>query len=97
MPQNPQNILFISHSALYQGAEKTLVQLIEGLDRSLYNPSVIIPGKGYLEKRISEIGIKTHIVPLQRLVAFSKNTNNYSADKLTANIKLISEIIRNIE
>ncbi len=44
------------------GAETVFLQLLRRLDREMYNPVVLIRGKGYVYDQLLEMGIKPHIV-----------------------------------
>ena len=57
----PLTILFISHSSALYGAERSLLDLLKGLDRSRFTPVVALPAEGPLAERLRENGIETHI------------------------------------
>ena len=61
------NVLFIHQSADMYGSDKVLLSLVLGLDRSLYNPIVILPSDGPLLSVLEECGIRHHVLPLVRI------------------------------
>ncbi|GFO64810.1 glycosyltransferase [Geomonas paludis] len=58
-------ILFISHSSYLFGAENCALSLIEGLDQERFESAVVLPGDGLFRQRLAELGVKTHILPLE--------------------------------
>ena len=68
----PTNILFISHSAGRHGAEKSLTTLLKHIDRSRFNPIVILPENGPLEHQLNSINIEYYIIPMPRWVNWEK-------------------------
>lgn len=61
------NILLIHQSADLYGSDKVLLSLVEGLDKSRYNPIVLLPCEGPLIESLRKAGIRCHVVPLLRL------------------------------
>ncbi len=62
-----KNILFFHQSADMYGSDKVLLQIIEGLDRTRYNPMVVLPTSGPLSKALEGEGVRTFIIPLALL------------------------------
>ncbi|QXE90914.1 glycosyltransferase [Geomonas subterranea] len=58
-------ILFISHSSYLFGAENCALALIEGLDKERFESAVVLPADGLFKQRLAELGVKTHILPLE--------------------------------
>jgi glycosyltransferase involved in cell wall biosynthesis len=58
-------ILFFSHSAELYGAEKALLQTIEGLTRQEFQPILILPRTGPLQYAAEKLGVQTLLVPSQ--------------------------------
>ena len=52
-----RRILFFSHSPDLYGAERSLLLLLEGLDRERCEPLLVIPGEGLMEERAAELAI----------------------------------------
>lgn len=57
------NILYLHAGAEMYGADKVLLELITGLDKSIYNPVVVLPEKGPLCTELKRIGVDVTIVP----------------------------------
>ncbi len=53
----PHNILFLSHDAELQGAERCLLDLVTRLDRERFEPLVLLPWPGPLTERLQEAGV----------------------------------------
>lgn len=73
-------ILYISHSPFPNGAEICLYNLVKNLNKDIFEPIVIFPEQGPLIEKISRLGIKTYIRPLERWIRFKfdkkvKNSN----------------------
>lgn len=62
-----KNILFIHQSADLYGSDKTLLILLQHLDRSKFNPIVIIPVDGPLNIELDKIDVEVHIAPVLKL------------------------------
>jgi glycosyltransferase involved in cell wall biosynthesis len=61
------NILFIHQSADLYGSDKTLLQLLTHIDRTKFNPVVVIPLDGPLKEELEKAGIKVYITPVLKL------------------------------
>jgi glycosyltransferase involved in cell wall biosynthesis len=59
------NILFFSHSAELYGAEKALLQTIEGLTKQEFQPILVLPRTGPLQYEAKKLGVQTLLVPSQ--------------------------------
>lgn len=55
-------ILFVSHSSDLFGAEQSLLDIMKGLDRRLFDPSLLCPRKGPLEEKARDLGIRTYLI-----------------------------------
>ncbi|HOO56191.1 MAG TPA: glycosyltransferase family 4 protein [bacterium] len=67
-----RNILYISnYGHVKGGGEKSLLTLIEALDRSRYRPYLVLPEKGELEKLAGELDIPCETIPAPRLKKLS--------------------------
>lgn len=58
-----KNILYLHAGAEMYGADKVLLELIKGLDKTEFNPLVILPSEGILVDALREVGVKTVIIP----------------------------------
>ena len=61
------NVLFIHQSAEMYGSDKTLLLLLTHIDRTKFNPVVIIPEDGSLKDALADINIKIVIAPIVKL------------------------------
>jgi glycosyltransferase involved in cell wall biosynthesis len=61
------NILFIHQSADLYGSDKTLLLLLSKLDKSRFNPVVVIPLDGPLKEELEKENIKVIIAPVLKL------------------------------
>ncbi|MHB1247091.1 MAG: glycosyltransferase family 4 protein [Sulfuriferula sp.] len=64
MPQKPLCILFVSHHGGMAGAQQTLLTLLEGLDRNIFTPYLVVPSRGELAERVSKLGIPVTVCQL---------------------------------
>lgn len=56
-------ILYLHAGAEMYGADKVLLELVKGLDKTKYNPSVVLPCGGPLVEALTAAGIETQVVP----------------------------------
>ena len=70
-----KKILFLSHSSGLGGAQKNLLELLEGLDREKYIPFVLLPETGPLVGRMDALGVEWIIYPIPWW--FSKGEQNF--------------------
>lgn len=61
------NILFVHQSAELYGSDKTLLLLLENLDRKSFFPVVILPNDGPLKEKLLQVNIEVHIAPVLKL------------------------------
>jgi glycosyltransferase involved in cell wall biosynthesis len=61
------NVLFIHQSAELYGSDKTLLLLLTKLDKSRFNPIVVIPFDGPLKEELEKKNIKVVITPVLKL------------------------------
>jgi glycosyltransferase involved in cell wall biosynthesis len=61
------NILFIHQSAELYGSDKTLLLLISKLDKTQFNPVVVLPHEGPLTEALEKENIKVVIAPVLKL------------------------------
>lgn len=62
-----RRILFVSHVSRMSGAERSLLDLIRGLDRTKFEPVAVVPAPGELETELARVGVRVLHVPLRRL------------------------------
>ncbi len=56
-------ICFLSHSSELNGAELSLLKILEGINRQKFCPSLIVPGEGLLLEEANKLGIDTEVIP----------------------------------
>lgn len=57
-----KNILYLHAGAEMYGADKILLELVTGLDKSKYRPIVVLPENGILVEKLREAGVETYVV-----------------------------------
>lgn len=61
------NILLIHQSAELYGSDKTLLLLLQNLNRAIFNPVVILPNEGPLKVELEKLNIEICIAPVLKL------------------------------
>jgi glycosyltransferase involved in cell wall biosynthesis len=79
--QGPHKILYVSAVSEIGGAEKSLLDILDCLDRSRFEPAVVLPGNGPLKDEIHKRQIQTADVRIQR---FKKTLNPFKLGKYPA-------------
>ncbi len=62
------NIVYFDHTAIMSGGEIALFNLITALDKTRYQPIVILATDGPLAKKLADSNIEVHILPLDKSV-----------------------------
>lgn len=57
-----KNILYLHAGAEMYGADKILLELVSGLDKTKFHPIVVLPNDGVLREKMEENGIEVHVV-----------------------------------
>lgn len=57
-----ENILYLHTGAELYGADIVLLELLKGIDKTLFNPIVILPSDGKLVEKLRENNIEVHIM-----------------------------------
>lgn len=66
--KKPKALLVLSnHGEIVGGGEISLLTLLEGLDRSCWNPIVVVPSGGAVASRCRALGLSTHVIPMPGL------------------------------
>lgn len=60
-----KKVLFVSHSAELYGAEKVLVQIIDGLNKQEFQPILVLPRTGPLSQEAEKLSVETVLVPFK--------------------------------
>lgn len=68
-----KNIMFVSHSSEMNGAELTLLHLLQDLDRTRFEPILVLPKDGPLGEEAGRAGIEVVIVPFKWWLTEKKN------------------------
>lgn len=87
-----KNILYLHAGAEMYGADKILLELVTGLDKSKYRPIVILPETGILAKKLTEAGIETYVVdyPILRRKYFNvRGIVNYATHYVSSSKKIL--------
>ncbi|MEN3241237.1 glycosyltransferase family 4 protein [Fructilactobacillus sanfranciscensis] len=58
-----KNVLYLHAGAEMYGADKILLEIVEGLDRTKYNPIVVLPNNGVLVDALKKIDVEVHVIP----------------------------------
>ena len=67
-PDRPAPILVVSnHGHVAGGGELSLMDLLGGLDKSRWAPTLVVPGDGEVASRGRDLGLSVHVVPLPSL------------------------------
>ena len=65
----PRRILYVHNSADLYGASRSLLRLLTALDRTRFDPSVVLPEHGILEERIKALGTSVTIEPALAIIS----------------------------
>lgn len=84
-----KNILFIQHSSLLGGASNALVDILESLDKELYNAVVLCPTEGPIVDMIRALGIKVYIKKFGTLPNYAFQEMSISWDSLVRVLKFL--------
>jgi len=60
-PQEPIRVLFASHDSGMWGAQRTLMTLLSGIDRSIFFPLLVVPYEGIMKRMVSDLGIPVFV------------------------------------
>lgn len=78
-----KTILYLHAGAEMYGADKILLELVTGLDKTKFCPVVILPTDGILRKKLEEAKIQVHVIPypiLRRKYFNPKGIINYASN-----------------
>ncbi|MFQ6057990.1 MAG: glycosyltransferase family 4 protein [Anaerolineae bacterium] len=84
----PKDILFLDHAPALGGAERSLLLLLNHLDRTRWQPHLACTG-GPLAEKAAALGVPVHLVPMPRL----RRSPRFLADLLTG-ARLIARLAR---
>ena len=72
--RRPIKVLFASHGADLGGAERCLIPLVCGLDRSRFDPVVVVPRDGALVGTLRNRGVRVNRSPFRLWAAYNTGT-----------------------
>ncbi len=67
-----KRVVYISATDEVGGSDTSLFELVRCLDRTRYEPHVVLPHRGPFAARYATLGVPVHVVPVKKL----KNTKN---------------------
>lgn len=85
-------ILYVSHSARSGGAEVCLLTLVKFLDRSRFEPVVVLPARGPLRSRLEQAGVRTYVSALEWWIRAPVEFS-YKGSALGRRVQLLAAII----
>ena len=68
-----KRILYVHHVSSIGGASFCLLNIIKGLDRELYEPSVLLATPGPLSIKLEELGVKVYYLPSLTAIPYNKS------------------------
>ena len=86
-----KRILFIHQSAELYGSDKTLLDLIIGIDKSKYEPYVILPHSGLLSVELNKFDIPIFYMPVMKI---SRGIKFYNLLALFQNLFSLFKVYR---
>ena len=63
-----KTILYLHAGAEMYGADKILLELVSGLDKTKFKPIVILPTDGILREKLEEANISVHVISYPILI-----------------------------
>ena len=72
-----KKILYVHHVSSIGGASFCLLNIIKGLDRSLYEPSVLLAKPGPLASKLEEQGISVYYMPSLTAIPYNKTLKSF--------------------
>lgn len=67
-----KKILYVHHISSIGGASFCLLNIIKGLDRSMYEPSVLLAKPGPLAPRLEDLGVQVYYMPSLTAIPYNK-------------------------
>lgn len=89
-------ILYLNPTSEVGGAEKSLLDLLEHLDKKQYHPIVCFPSEGKLAAKLSRMGIEMKMIPLHKEISqlSRQNGNRYLLHFLSTSWRLFPTITK---
>ena len=92
MSEKKINILYINSTAKMSGAEFSLLSLLEGLERSKYQPFLLVPEKGPLSDKVKKLGMKIFIMP--DMIKYGEGHQLYKLPRIIKSLFNIRALIK---
>jgi glycosyltransferase involved in cell wall biosynthesis len=64
------NVLCVSLTDRLNGAERVMLELAEGIDRTRFHPTVVVPAEGAVSRQAAAHGLETVVIPSRRWLPF---------------------------
>jgi len=95
---NTITIAYFHQSADLYGSDRTLVTLIDGLDRTRFRPIVFLPCYGPLIEALTNLGIETHVIPMVKVSRSTLKTGAlfYLLFEAVISIRAINRILAGV-
>jgi len=94
---SPRRVLFVSHESGLAGAERSLLDLVRGIDRNRYEPLVMVPGNGPLKEEMERTGSRVVMSRTRWWVARGRKSRHELKDivlNMPARVAPIRHLIR---
>jgi glycosyltransferase involved in cell wall biosynthesis len=91
--QSRSRILYVSTAAAVGGAEKSLLDLVDCLDRTRFEPVVALPGDGTLEQELASRGVPCATAPFRR---FKRTLNPFRLGLYSASWQIGSRALARV-
>lgn len=88
-----KRILFLDHTAKLSGGERSLLLVLEKLDRRRFTPLLVTLEDGPLLQAARAIGVESECIPISRMVAARKRSKTGLLFLLFSSIMLLPRII----
>ena len=66
----PFNILYIHETSCFGGAENSLLNLAENLDKNIFKPFYVLPREGIFAKKLRALGAEVYFIEMPRISRF---------------------------
>lgn len=90
------NILYITHYTSLYGANRSLLDMIEALDRNVFQVYVILPSYGELERKLRALKATYAIIPFQTDIHEARQAFSQRVERFVENSNAVSMVRRYI-
>jgi glycosyltransferase involved in cell wall biosynthesis len=91
MSTSPVKVLFVNHTSCVGGAEHSLVELIQGIDRSRFTPAAVVPGPGELADALQGADVEV------RFAAVSMMKRPSGAIDMVSTLRRVKRVIPELQ